>query len=89
MLVAKQKVDLTVILFVKDVLAKVLPVIILCYALPLILIRFVEPSVWRIILTTMFSAMVICIVVTAIGLSNGERKLVTSKIMALINRIKR
>lgn len=89
LLVAKQKVDLSITLFVKDVLLKVIPVIILCFAIPLVITHFIEPSIWRIILTTIFSALVICLVVTSIGLTKGERDLVISKIVSIASKIKR
>ena len=76
----KDMVKLPVMMYVRDVLFRVLPVMCICFALPLVL-RFSMQEGWlRLILVCAVSTIVTAFVEFRIGLTENERKFVTEKL---------
>lgn len=76
----REKIGLPIRRFLFEVLAKVIPVSILSFSFPMIILQFLPASFLRLFLVTVFSVTSSCVVICLIGLSVGERQLVFDKI---------
>ena len=76
----KDMVKLPVMMYVREVLYRVLPVMIICFIIPMI-IRFSMQEGWmRLILLCLVSTIVTAVVEYSIGLTKNERKFIVGKI---------
>lgn len=76
----KDMVKLPVMMYVREVLYRVLPVMIICFIIPM-MIRFSMQEGWmRLILLCLVSTIVTAVVEYSIGLTKNERKFIVGKI---------
>lgn len=76
----KDMVKLPVMMYVREVLYRVLPVMIICFIIPM-MIRYSMQEGWmRLILLCLVSTIVTAVVEYSIGLTKNERKFIVGKI---------
>ena len=84
--VIQQKVHLPMKEYGRKVLVRFIPVALLSIAVPTVIAYALPQSFVRIILTTIVSAFVTCVIVYGVGLTDGERGMVVSKIKKLMEK---
>lgn len=85
--IAKRKLGLPIGIFVKEVLVPVIPVILISYTLSMLVPYLLPESLFRVLLTTLYSIIVICGVVYLIGLTQGEKNMILEKVEIIKNKI--
>lgn len=74
------KINLSMIQYLKIVLARFIPVAILSILISLVVPFIMPPSILRILVTTLISCIAIGLVVYLIGLTTEERRIVIEKV---------
>lgn len=85
----KDMVKLPVMMYVREVLYKLVPVIVVGFAIPGILISTMDAGWLRLILVCLLSVLVTAASEYFIGLSNKEKDFVAEKIKLVIGKIKK
>lgn len=76
----KDMVKLPVMMYVREVLYRVLPVMIICFIIPMIIRYSMQEGWMRLILLCLVSTIVTAVVEYSIGLTKNERKFIVDKI---------
>lgn len=85
----KDMVKLPVMMYIREVLYKLAPIIVVCFAIPGILILTMDAGWLRLILVCLLSVLVTAVSEYFIGLSNKEKNFVAEKIKLVIGKIKK
>ena len=84
LLLLKNMIGLSPMLYVRTVVLKIIPVSILSFSIPLLaLLLPIEPSFWRVVLITIISVPTTVIIISLIGITKEERFFVTEKFKLL------
>ena len=74
-------------MYIKGVIVPTHLTTLLSIVLPLIVINTIDPSIGRLVLTTLTSIINSCLSIYTIGIDEGERLFVNSKVKLAINKI--
>lgn len=89
LLLLKNMIGLSPILYLKTVVLRIVPISILAFLLPqLVLLLPITESLWRIILITIISVCVTTFLVIYLGLTKEERVFLTDKLSLLMKKFK-
>lgn len=83
----KEAIHLPILMYVQKVLYRVVPVSIICFLLPLILLYILEPGLLRVISVSMLSLLVTLLSVFLLGLTKGERIFVLDRLKSMLKGI--
>lgn len=84
----KDMIKMPIRLYAKQVLARVIPVLIVCFIIPGALVFLMSPGWYRLLLVCIVSVMVIVPTEYFVGLNQNERQFFGDKIGKIINKIK-
>ena len=85
----KDLIKLPVMMYVQDVLFKVLPVIVISFAVSGMIVYLMNPGIIRFLIVSVVSILTISVVEFFVGLTKQERSFILDKVKVIIHKIKK
>ena len=85
----KDLIKLPVMMYVQDVLFKVLPVIVISFAVSGMIVYLMNPGIIRFLIVSVVSILTISVVEFFVGLTKQERSFIFDKVKVIIHKIKK
>lgn len=89
LIIMKDGFNFPIMMYVKEVIGRIIIPTILSFAVPLMVVCFIQPSILRLLLTCVVSVISTCIFVFVLGLSSPERSLMIEKSKLFYSKVRR